>query len=52
MGKVVKIHLYTKSHIFGKSKCGLDYEKLEDHSNQLKWVTCKKCKQWKQEKKN
>ena len=43
MGEV-RIHLYTLSHGFGNSKCGIEYDKLKDHSSQLKWVTCNKCK--------
>ena len=37
------VHGYLPSHVFGLSECGLDYDKLKDHSGGIKWVTCKRC---------
>jgi hypothetical protein len=38
------IHFYPYSIGHKKSLCGISFDKLGDHTNQIKYVTCKKCK--------
>jgi len=37
------IHHYKHKHWFGKTECGVDIQTAKDHSDILRFVTCKKC---------
>ena len=41
---VYKIHLYKFNSGYKKSECGISFNELNDHTAEIEFVTCKKCK--------
>lgn len=42
-GKKATVHYYPYSVGYKKSLCGIEFDDLGNHSDKLKWVTCKTC---------